>query len=225
MVLQESELSEAGKERGRIRDYLDLYLVDHGFIRGLYKNRHRVGEKMYRSAQPSPSDVRKLSKMGIKTIINLRGASNTGGYRLEKEACAQYGIDFVDFKIYSRDGPKQEDALRLGEFFEGIKYPALLHCKSGADRASLMSALYLFVHEGKSLDEATEQLSFRFGHMKSSKTGILDYFMERIKRETDGSVAGFYEWIENTYDRKELKSEFKAGALATFFVDKVIRRE
>ncbi len=201
MVLQESELSEAGKERGRIRDYLDLYLVDHGFIRGLYKNRHRVGEKMYRSAQPSPSDVRKLSKMGIKTIINLRGASNTGGYRLEKEACAQYGIDFVDFKIYSRDGPKQEDALRL------------------------MSALYLFVHEGKSLDEATEQLSFRFGHMKSSKTGILDYFMERIKRETDGSVAGFYEWIENTYDRKELKSEFKAGALATFFVDKVIRRE
>ncbi len=31
--------------------------------------------------------------------------------------------------------------------FDRIEYPALFHCKSGADRVGLMAALYLFFKE------------------------------------------------------------------------------
>ena len=54
----------------------------------------------------------------------------------------------------------------------------LMHCKSGADRAGLMSVLYRFLHEGVPLKEATQELSLKYGHFRQADTGILDYFFE-----------------------------------------------
>ena len=74
---------------------------------------------------------------GFKTIINARGKSDTGYYFLEKEACEQHGITLIDLRLRSREPPSIEAILRCKQIFETINYPALMHCKSGADRAGV----------------------------------------------------------------------------------------
>jgi protein tyrosine/serine phosphatase len=43
--------------------------------------------------------------------------------------------------------------------------PMLIHCKDGADRAALASALYHLAIEGKPLAEADDELTVWYGHI------------------------------------------------------------
>ena len=53
-----------------------------------------------------------------------------------------------------------------------------LHCKSGADRAGLVSAMYLIAEKKQTVSEAKKQLSFKYLHLDFTKTGILDYIFD-----------------------------------------------
>ncbi len=206
--------------------YLDMLLVDHGFIRAIYLNLHPISDKMWRSAQPSPRHIKKLAKRGFKTIINLRGSRpDCGSYVLEEAACKRHGIRLVNFAVSSRDTPKVEWLTGARDIFEEIEYPAVLHCKSGADRAGLIAVLYLFVHEGRPLDEAVGQLSLRYGHIKQAKTGLIDHFFEGYRKRNAESPIAFYDWIETEYDRKAMKDRFLARRWASLLVDTILRRE
>jgi len=208
--------------------YLDMLLVDHGFIRAIYMNLHPVTDtkKMWRSAQPSPRQIKKLAKRGIKTIINLRGERrDCGAYLLEEAACQEHGIALVNFPVSSRDTPKVEWILGARDMFAEIEYPALLHCKSGADRAGLMSTLYAYVGEGRPLDEALGQLSLKYGHVKQAKTGLIDWFFENYQRRNTQSPIDFFEWVETEYDREAMKREFMAKGWASLLVDSILQRE
>lgn len=206
---------------------LDMLFVDHGFLRAMYLNFHAVDEagQMFRGAQPAPEHIERMAKRGIKTIINLRGARRCGSYELEEEACRKYGVTLVNFPVSSRDTPKVEWLTGARDMFGEIEYPAYMHCKSGADRAGLMSTLYLFVHEKKPLEEAMKQLSLRYGHIKQAKTGLIDWFFENYDARAKESPIDFYEWIDTEYDRQEMKDRFMARGWATVLVDFILRRE
>ena len=64
------------------------------------------------------------------------------------------------------------------DLFNSIEKPALMHCKSGADRAGLMAALYVLIHCKKPVAEAMKQLSLRYLHVRQAKTGMLDSFLK-----------------------------------------------
>ena len=50
-------------------------------------NFHQVNEHLYRGGQPGSSGIQKLSELGIKTIVNLRGEDdNTRAEQKEVEA-------------------------------------------------------------------------------------------------------------------------------------------
>jgi protein tyrosine phosphatase (PTP) superfamily phosphohydrolase (DUF442 family) len=205
--------------------YLDMLFVDHGVFRLIYVNRHRVGEHAWRSAQLAPHHIRALARDGVRTIVNLRGERLCGSYWLERHACRRHGIELVDFKVRSRAAPSREELLAARSLFERIEYPMLMHCKSGADRVGLMSALYLFMREGVPLDQARNELSLRYGHFKHADTGILDYFFERYLKDNARSPMPFFEWVETVYDPDELKRSFTAKGWANRIVDSVLRRE
>ena len=59
------------------------FWMDHECLRVLYHNQSKVAPGVYRSNQPSPERIKNWAKKGIKTIVNLRGASNQGSYLLE----------------------------------------------------------------------------------------------------------------------------------------------
>jgi protein tyrosine/serine phosphatase len=212
--------------RERLRAYLDMWLVDHGFIRDVYCNRRRVSDRVWRSAQPAPRHLRQAKARGIRTVLNLRGRRDTcGSYILERETCARLGLTLVDFPIRSRAMLDKPTLHAAGELFKRIEYPVLMHCKSGADRAGLMATLYLFVQEGVPLRQAMRHLSLRYGHVKHAKTGMIDFFFERYLADTRERPMDFFDWVENVYDAQRLQAEFHENWLAGIIVNNILRRE
>ena len=124
-----------------------MIVKDHGFLRFCYHNFYQIDEKLYRSNMPTPLRIKQYSKLGIKTIINLRGVRRDGGWLLENEACEKNNIKLIDFRARSRAAPEKDMIFKAEKLFKSIKYPALIHCKSGADRAGIMSALYMLTYK------------------------------------------------------------------------------
>ncbi|MBP7340317.1 sulfur transferase domain-containing protein [Niveispirillum sp.] len=208
------------------RRYADTLFNDHAFIRMAYRNFHCIGPDMYRSSQPTPGQIDDLARMGIRTIINLRGRRPTcGSYFFEVRACARLGIELVDFPVRSRDVPRKEDLFAARELFRRLEGPTVMHCKAGADRVGLMSVLYQFVGLGLPLEQAMEQLSWKYGHLRQSKTGILDHFFESFLATGGRSVDEFYQWVATMYDPAAMKAGFLSRRWANVVTDRLLQRE
>lgn len=205
--------------------YADMLFGDHLFIRTVFPNRHRLSEEAWRAAQPLPHQVNDLARRGVRTIINLRGASPTTTYDFEREACQAAGIALVDFRIKSRGLPTREEVLAARTLFESVTYPVLMHCKSGSDRAGLMSALYLYARRGVPIAEAKKQLSIRYGHIRYADTGVLDHFFEHYLEHAEREPIEFFDWVETVYDPQEASRSFKARGWANRIVNSILRRE
>ncbi len=223
---------EFATPQGRRRAWRELMLGDHGILRKFYDNTHEVAAgKLWRSYQPSPVDLKRWKARGIKTIINLRGDNPNGYFFLEEEACAKLGLKFVTFRVFSREAPSRDALYGARKLFEEIEYPAMMHCKSGADRAGLMATLYMFFHEGAPLDQAMEQLSFKYGHVKQGKTGVIDYAFEQYiayageNGKSPSSVEGFFSWVDSAYDPKKIKESFRATRWGNILTEWILRRE
>lgn len=211
---------------GRRRAEADLIWTDHGFLRAAFSNFHWIEPgKMARANQPSPKHVARYAQMGIKTILNLRGPGDTGYYALEREACRQHGIEMIDARMHSREPPSRAQILRAKELFETIKYPALMHCKSGADRAGVMAVLYKHFAMGMPIEQAVEQLSLKYLHVRQGKTGMIDFFFNRYLAETKKTPKPFIDWVEQDYDQPTVKAAFMGEWWANILVDKILRRE
>ena len=205
--------------------YVDMLLLDHGIFRIFYNNRHRLDADAWRSAQPAPHQIRRAAKLGVRTIVNLRGERLCGSYWLEQAACQRYGVQLVNYQVRSRAAPSLEELRGARDLFERIEYPMLMHCKSGADRAGLMSVLYQHLRGGVPMEQAIRQLSLRYGHIRQADTGVLDAFFQRYIDDTRSRPMPFFDWVETVYDPDELKRTFKANGLATRIVSTVLRRE
>jgi protein tyrosine/serine phosphatase len=101
--------------------------------------------------------------------------------------------------------------------------PALLHCKSGADRAGLAAGL-IVLFEGGTAADAMRHLSLRYGHIRQARTGILDAFFLRWQREGEGHKT-FIDWVQQDYDEASLRRDFHANGLASFVNDWVLAHE
>jgi protein tyrosine/serine phosphatase len=205
--------------------YLDMFFVDHGMFRYVYVNQHALAKDAWRSAQPAPRHIRRLARKGIKTIVNLRGERLCGSYYLERRTCAELGIRLVNFQIRSRAAPTREEIRAARDLIGKVEYPILLHCKSGADRAGLMSVLFRHVKNGEPIEIAKKELAAKYGHFRQADTGILDYFFERYLEDNAERPMPFFEWVETIYDPVELKRSFKASGWANRIVNNVLRRE
>ena len=209
----------------RVLVHFDAIFGDHAFFRFMWSNLHQLDDQAWRSNQPSPRQVKKLARLGIKTIVNLRGPSRWGSYALEQEACARHGIKLINHRMYSRRMPTFEDLQKTQALFATLDGPALFHCKSGADRAGICSALYVLLQLNGTIDEAIAQLSFKYLHVKHSKTGRLDYFLEAYRQFNLQTPTDFMTWAEHHYDRDKLTAEFHSSQWYDWLVDKVLRRE
>ena len=217
---------------GRRRAWRELVLYDHGFLRAAYANFHTVSPgRLYRAAQPGPQNLARLKEHGIRTIINLRGAKPTGYLFLETEACQKLGLNLVNFRVFSREAPSPEILHNARELFQSIQYPALIHCKSGADRAGMMATLFRFFEDRVPLKQAMDQLSWRYGHIKAGKTGVIDAaFNEYLDYAqnidaSDDDLDAFFDWVDTSYDHLETKARFRASWWGTALSDVILRRE
>ncbi len=210
----------------KIKSYLHLWFIDHGILRAPYENFHELEGPFYRANQPSPAKIRKYKrKFFLKTIINLRGDNPTASWQiLEAEACNREQITLVIIRVNSRAAPSIKVFNELKEIIETMDLPALAHCKSGADRGGLFALLYRHFRLGHPIENAMEELHWKYGHFKSAKTGILDYVFDCYLRERKPSQE-FINWINNDYDPIRISATFKPTRWSQFFIDTIFRRE
>jgi hypothetical protein len=102
-------------------------------------------------------------------VINLRGGFDASFYALEKDACERLGLTLVDFTVTSREAPVQGAHPGRQGAVRPIAYPALMHCKSGADRAGIMSVLYRHFRLGEPIRVAMDQLHIRYLHIRTAR--------------------------------------------------------
>ena len=203
-----------------------MMILDHGFLRLLYHNFHKIDDNMYRSNMPTPQRIHKYKLLGIKTIINLRGGKKDGGWELEKEACKKNNIDLISLVARSRSAPDKDMIFKADALFKKIKYPALIHCKSGADRAGIVSYLYKILKCKANPCEAKKQLSIKYLHVKFAKTGLLDKFCEDFENyQKSKKSLNFLNWVRKVYDPKTLEKNFKENKSVEKIMTKIFRRE
>jgi protein tyrosine/serine phosphatase len=205
--------------------YIEMLFIDYGFARVVYNNRHRVSKDVWRSAQPAPHQVGWLARRGIKTVVNLRGEQTFGTRWLEQQACARHGITLVDLALKSRAPPSRANLFAMKDLLERVEYPILVHCKSGADRAGLMSTIVRHVRDGVPIAKAREQLSIRYGHFRSADTGVLDAVFECYLADEAKTGIMFWDWVETVYNPDQIKRSFKARGWANRLVNGLLHRE
>lgn len=219
-------LPESFRRRGEpYARYLDMLILDHLFVRLVFPNRHRLSPEAWRAAQPLPHQIRSLPRRGIKTVVNLRGQTASSTYSNEVAACEAAGLKLVDFKIRSRAAPTRAELLAARDLFSSLEYPILMHCKSGADRVGLMSALYLHTRHGIPIAKARRQLSLRYGHIRQADTGVLDQVFDAYLDYAAKTPIEFYQWVETVYDPSEVASHLHSQRWANRVVDKIFHRE
>ena len=194
--------------KGRRQAVWHTHIVDHAWIRKLWPNMYPLGAQAWRSNQPDPKRFEKLKQLGIRSIINLRGASRYASYLFEQESCAAYDIALYNHELDARSLGTREDYLRLLDLFARVEKPLLLHCKSGADRAGLAAALYMLDQERVTADEALNQLALKYAHRKSTGTGILDHLLEQYRDDSADTPMSIREWFETRYDRVAITRSF-----------------
>ncbi len=185
------------------------FWIDHELLRIFYHNKSKIAPGVYRSNQPSPERIKIWSDKGIKTIINLRGASNQGSYLLELKQCKDLGIKLINHPLYATRLASPKELLDLGDIFEKVDYPILLHCKSGADRAGLASVMYHLMVLNTPFPIARKHLSIKFLHLKFSRSGILDFMLDTYDKERKIQDVSFRTWIKNSYDPNRLTKEYR----------------
>lgn len=212
--------------RGRFATYLDYLWKDHAYLRLRFSNAHWVSDELLRTNQPWPFQLAKWKAAGIKTIVNLRGGFDASFHALEKDACEKLGLTLVDFTITSREVPSRARVHGAKALFETLEYPALMHCKSGADRAGIMSVFYLHFRKGVPIRQALEQLSLKYLHVKAGKTGVLDYTFERYLTEGEPQGQSFLEWVDSpAYDEAAIKADFRSNMWGRLLTDGLVKRE
>ncbi|MEN5145202.1 fused DSP-PTPase phosphatase/NAD kinase-like protein [Brevundimonas diminuta] len=211
---------------GRFKAHWSYFWADHAFLRTAFTNAHWLDPDLVRTNQPSPRQLAWWKRQGIKTIVNLRGERDEAYYWLEKDACARLGLTLIDAPLDSRDAPGKDRVRRARELFQTMEYPALIHCKSGADRAGMMAVFYRHFHLGEPISAAMSELSKRTLHSREGMTGVLDYTLEKYVDEIEPTGVSFEDWVESdAYDPKAIREEFKSGWWGRLIVDRLLKRE
>ena len=66
---------------------------------------------------------------------------------------------------------------------------------------------------GGSVADALGQLSWKFGHLRGSRTGVLDTVLTAYGRDAGGH-ADFAAWVRDAYDPAAITAEFASGVRA-----------
>ncbi len=199
------DISDPSKRRW---SKLHYNLFDHAFLRTFWTNFFEIAPGVYRSNQPTHKRFEKYAAMGIKTVINLRGEDPRAHYLFEKESCDALGLTLVNSKLHARKALKAQKYLDVIEALRQAERPMMFHCKSGADRAGIVAAIYLMVFEDVPVEQAKAQLGLKYIHLKGTKTGVQDYILEVYQVRNARAPIGFEDWLRSEYDHKAIQIGF-----------------
>ncbi len=120
-------------------------------------NFHQVNEHLYRGGQPADAGWSNLAKLGVKTVIDLRLASEHSINR-EARAVERAGMVYVSQPMARLQAPTHEEIRKILSLLDSsAQWPVFIHCRRGADRTGTVIACYRIAHYQWANEEALRE--------------------------------------------------------------------
>src|SRR5713226_4064691 len=148
-------------------------------------NAGKVSEMLFRGAQPSVQGLAELKKLGVTTIVDLRG--NSGPVAWERAPAESLGMRFVNIPVLGWSPPSDAQVAEFLKLFQGdSKQKIFVHCYYGEDRTGVMVAAYRIAQQNWSSDQAVaEMYSFGFHyHLYPAMRSYVRAFPTRLSSES-----------------------------------------
>lgn len=128
------------------------------------RNFHEVDEHVYRGGQPTDEGFRYLSKIGVKTVVDLRASGSRSA--AEQRLVTGLGMRYVSVPMSGLTAPTTAESVKiLGLLEDTTTGPVFVHCKRGSDRTGAVIGAYRIDHDhwdnARALEEA-KSLGMRF---------------------------------------------------------------
>jgi protein tyrosine/serine phosphatase len=180
---------------------------------GLYiawdQSQYNFGEvqdgRIYRSGQmPAAALVRTIREHNVKTVLNLRGSNKDAWYTDERGATLGAGATQVDIAMSSCIWMSRAQLQTVVRTFDGAEYPMLIHCRWGAERTGLVSALAELLRPGSTIESARAQFSIRYLFVRMNDGKIMAEHLDQYERwlAEQGWThrpEHFRRWVEEGY--------------------------
>ena len=138
-------------------------------------NFQQVSDSLCRGAQPSADGFRELARLGVHTVLDLRGAG--GRSSNEARLVHSLGMEYVNIPL---DGFKAPTADEVSKIFAVLNDQnagkVFVHCRRGADRTGTVLALYRIQH-----DHWTNQQALL--EAKTMKMAAAEWQMQKFVRD------------------------------------------
>jgi tyrosine-protein phosphatase SIW14 len=124
-------------------------------------NAGKISEVLLRGAQPSTQGLVELKKLGVTTIVDLRG--NRGPVARERALAESLGMRFIDIPVNGGSPPANAQVAEFLKLFQQAEPQKIfVHCYFGSDRTGVMVAAYRMADQNWTADQAVEEM-YSFG--------------------------------------------------------------
>jgi tyrosine-protein phosphatase SIW14 len=106
----------------------------------------RVDDHLYRGGQPQLKGLETASKLGIRTVVDLRGAGERAD--AEKQKAVELGMKYYSIPLHNNSAPTNEQMAEILSVIENKNnWPVFVHCRRGKDRTGTVVACYRIEHD------------------------------------------------------------------------------
>jgi protein tyrosine/serine phosphatase len=123
-------------------------------------NAGKITDVLYRGAQPKEIGFSELKKLGITTIVDLRGEDREK-IAWERKLAESLGIRFVHIPVSGWSPPTDQQVVQFLSLLRsepGRK--TFVHCRFGDDRTSVFIAAYRMAFEKWPAEQAMKEMYF-----------------------------------------------------------------
>jgi tyrosine-protein phosphatase SIW14 len=144
----------------------------------------KVNDYIYRGTQPNDEGLKNLHKLGIDTIIDLRGEF-PWQVKKESEHAKKLGMHLIRIPGNGWEDPKDK---QVAQFFALIqrrpRHKIYVHCWLGGDRAGVFLAAYRIAFDGWTPEQALEEMhQYHFhGFWHRNMTAYVKKFPARLNK-------------------------------------------
>ena len=128
-------------------------------IAGIH-NAGKIDDVLYRGAQPKEAGLEELKKLGITTIVDLRGEDREK-FEWERRGAEALGMHIVHIPVSGWAPPSDEQVAQFLQLFrDGPRQKVFVHCRFGDDRTGVFVATYRMVVDKWSPEQAMGEMYF-----------------------------------------------------------------
>ena len=119
-----------------------------------------INAVLYRGAQPREQGLSELKKLGITTIVDLRGEDREK-IRWERKHAESLGMRFVNIPVSGWSPPTDKQVVEfLSLLHSDSPQKIFVHCRFGDDRTGVFVATYRMAFEKWTAEQAMKEMYF-----------------------------------------------------------------